>query len=135
MNTEPVFLYVEDDLFSRQIMQLLLERVMKFNHVFIFENSQDFMARLEALPRKPDLIFLDIHMQPDDGFTLLAMLRSHNDYKHLRVAAVTASVMNEEVERLNKAGFDGVLAKPIDQTIFPDVVQRILKGERIWNVL
>jgi CheY-like chemotaxis protein len=50
------------------------------------------------------------------------------------VVALTASVMNEEVERLKKAGFNGVLAKPIDQQAFPGVITRILNGEHIWNV-
>jgi CheY-like chemotaxis protein len=134
MSSEPVILYVEDDLLSRQVMEVLLMRLMKFKHVTIFENSEAFMERLTALPHKPTLIFLDIHMQPDDGFTLLHKLRSHEDYQQTLVVALTASVMNEEVERLKKAGFNGVLAKPIDQQAFPGVITRILNGEHIWNV-
>jgi CheY-like chemotaxis protein len=86
------------------------------------------------LPQKPFLIFLDIHMQPHDGFTLLDMLRSHEHYRDTRIVALTASVMNEEVERLKKAGFDGVLAKPIEQRTFSEFLKRILNGERVWSV-
>jgi CheY-like chemotaxis protein len=133
-NSEPVILYVEDDSFSRQVMEFLLVRGMNFQSVTIFDTSEDFMNKLVALPEQPELIFLDIHMQPFDGFQLLAMLRAHADYQSARIVALTASVMNDEVDQLRQAGFDGVLAKPIDQSTFPDSIQRILNGERIWNV-
>jgi len=41
--------------------------------------------------------------------------------------------MNEEVELLRTAGFDGVIGKPINHATFPDLLMRILKGEKIWN--
>ena len=134
VDVETVILYVDDDLFSRQVMEMLLVRGLQFRHVTLFETSAEFMCRLEALPHKPHLIFLDIHMQPHDGFALLDMLRAHEGYRETRIVAVTASVMNEEVEQLRRAGFDGVLAKPIDQKTFPDSLGRILKGERVWNM-
>src|SRR5262245_33528754 len=99
MQTEPVILYVEDDPLSRQVMDLLLVRGMKLQHVTIFDSSIEFMPRLEALPLKPDLILLDIHMTPHDGFTLLNMIRADERYRDTLVVALTASVMNEEVDR------------------------------------
>jgi CheY-like chemotaxis protein len=134
VDTSAPILYVEDDPFSRQVMQLLLERALKFEHVSLFENSDRFLERLDALPRQPNLIFLDIHMQPHDGLTLLAMLRQRDEYRETRIVALTASVMNEEVDQLRRAGFDAVLAKPIDQATFPNFLQRIFDGERIWSI-
>jgi CheY-like chemotaxis protein len=63
------------------------------------------------------------------------MLREHPDYHDVMIIALTASVMNEEVEELRLAGFNGGIAKPIDQNIFPDLVALILKGEHVWHVL
>lgn len=134
MDTNTAILYVEDDPFSREVMQLMLVRWMKFNNVTIFDTSDDFMDRLQTLQQKPRLIFLDIHMQPHDGFTLLTMLRSSETYRDAKIVALTASVMNEEVEQLREAGFDGVMAKPLDQESFPENLNRVLKGERVWNV-
>ena len=135
MDSESTILYVEDDPFSRQVMELILTRKMKFRHVTIFDSSDDFMDRLQELPQRPDLIFLDIHMEPHDGFALLNMVRAHGDYDETIIVAVTASVMNEEVDQLKSAGFDSVVAKPIDQQTFPDILTRILSGERIWTVM
>jgi DNA-binding NarL/FixJ family response regulator len=49
------------------------------------------------------------------------------------VVALTASVMYEEVRRLRDAGFDGVIAKPINFDTFPAALDRILSGGQVWN--
>lgn len=135
MTQEPVFLYVEDDPMSRQIMRLLITRSMKYSKLTIFEDSMDFMEKLEALAEKPTVILLDIHMKPHDGITLLHMLRDHAAYHEARIVALTASVMSEEVEKLRTAGFDGGIAKPVDQNLFPKLIERILQGEHVWHVM
>jgi len=45
------------------------------------------------------------------------------------VVALTASVMNEEIQQRRTAGFDGCLAKPIDVDEFPHSLARILEGD------
>src|SRR5215216_4781826 len=94
---EPVFLYVEDDATSREVMEMLLVYSLGYSRYTILPDSTGFMSKLQALDKKPDVIFLDIHMQPHDGFELLNMLRGHHEYETTKVIALTASVMNEEV--------------------------------------
>lgn len=130
---QPVFLYVEDDPDSRDVMRLLL-RERGYSKIKIFEDSQDFMAKLDKLEPKPTIIFLDIHMKPDNGFKLLELLRSRSEYKHIRVVALTASVMNEEIATLRNAQFNGVVAKPIDPSTFQGILNSILKGEEVWRI-
>src|SRR5262245_16293201 len=130
MLQQPAILYVEDDLQSRMVMEILLTEDLGLTHVTLFEDSRDFIKRLEALEPAPDVILLDIHMKPHSGFEMLDMLRSHPDYRHKSIIALTASVMNEEVSMLQKAGFSGVIAKPIQQEIFGDLLERIVNGER-----
>ncbi len=128
-------LYVEDDAMSRKVMQMLLKGKMQLQHVAIFEDSSDFMTRANNVSPKPDIVFLDIHVDPFDGFEMLAMLRSSATFRDIPVVAMTASVMNEEVARLQTSGFDGCIAKPIDKNEFPDLLERILQGEKIWSIL
>jgi CheY-like chemotaxis protein len=127
--------YVEDDRQSREIMELLLVIKMGLPQVTIFEDSADFLLRLEHLQPKPDLIMLDIHMRPYTGFELLEMLRQHDQWRSVPVVALTASVMNEEVQKLRDAGFNGVVPKPIDLETFPDILHRVLAGEEVWNTV
>jgi CheY-like chemotaxis protein len=50
------------------------------------------------------------------------------------IVALTASVMNSEIHKLKEAGFDGVLAKPLNFHTFPEMLTRILNREQIWTV-
>ncbi len=129
------FLYVEDDPLSREVMQMIMENAMGVQHLTIFEDSSHFMARLYALDPRPDLLLLDIHMQPHDGFTLLEMIRADATFSAAKVVALTASVMNEEVAKLRQSGFDGAIGKPLSVATFPDLVSRILDGETVWHIV
>jgi CheY-like chemotaxis protein len=134
MIIQPVVLYVEDEPSSRKVMRMIAKD-MGLENLTLFEDSSDFMARVAALPLKPQIIFLDIHVKPHTGFEMLKMLRDSGQYTGVPIVAMTASVMNEEVGQLRTAGFDGCLAKPIDIDTFPDTVRRILAGEVIWRII
>jgi CheY-like chemotaxis protein len=127
-------LCVEDDPSNRLVMKLLVEKTLNPKYYAIFEDSTDFLPRVRNLPARPDIILLDIHVAPFNGFQMLQMIRKDPVYFDTKVVALTASVMNEEVERLRKSGFDGAIGKPITLSTFPIVVERILNGESIWQV-
>ena len=135
MTNQPAVLYVEDDAQSRKLMAMLLKGRMKLPHVTILEDSQNFLENVKALDPKPDLILLDIHMKPYSGFEMLCMLRQLEWVNGTPIVALTASVMNEEVQQLQDAGFNGCLAKPIDLETFPETLERVLAGETIWRIL
>jgi CheY-like chemotaxis protein len=127
-------LYVEDDPPSRQVMELLMRFEVHVPRLTIFEDSENFLARVKALPVKPDVVLLDIHVKPLDGFTMLSVLRE-NGYAETMIVALTASVMNDEVKRLETAGFNGVIAKPVNVDVFPKLWERIAQHEKVWGVV
>jgi CheY-like chemotaxis protein len=127
-------LYVEDGSLSRQVMQMIMERAIGVKSVAIFDHSEDFITRVKALPNRPDIILLDIHVRPVDGFEMLSQLRAEADFKSTMVVALTASVMNEEVEKLRTSGFNGAISKPVSVSTFPALFTRILNGETIWHI-
>src|SRR5258708_33681308 len=115
-------------------MEMLILRGLHYECLHLLENSEQFSQRLEGLTPRPKIIFLDIHMKPLNGFQMLELLRQHPDYWDKRIIALTASVMNEEVELLKQAGFDGAIAKPIDQSSFPILLNQIFSGQPVWNI-
>ena len=127
-------LCVEDDPSNRLVMKLLVEKTLNPKYYTIFEDSTDFLPKVRKLPVRPEIILLDIHVSPFNGFQMLQMIRDDSVYFKTKVVALTASVMNEEVERLRKSGFDGAIGKPITLSTFPVVIERIMKGESIWQV-
>lgn len=132
--SQHTFLYVEDDALSREIMQMIMQMAMGIEHPVIFADSTSFMARVEALSPTPDIFLLDIHVAPHDGFAMLKMLRADSRFATARIVALTASVMNEEVDELRQAGFDGAIAKPLSVQTFPGLLERIIAGEAIWHI-
>jgi CheY-like chemotaxis protein len=130
----PTFLYIEDDLLSRRIVEILLKDLMAFPDVTIIDNTSNFLEKLHALPAVPNVIFLDIRMRPLDGYQVLTMLRSEPLYADVAIIALTANVMANDVEHLKRAGFSGLIGKPIMKEIFPELVEKILAGESVWYI-
>ena len=135
MFNQYTYLYVEDDPLSQEIMRMIMAHGMGVEALTIFEDSQDFMKRILGLNPQPEIILLDIHVTPQDGFEMLGMLRSNRDFRATKIIALTASVMNEEVEKLRLAGFDGAIAKPLSLHTFPALMQQIVAGEHVWHVV
>ncbi len=127
-------LYVEDDPFSREVMTMIAETVMGVKHITLFDDSQNFISRLEALNPQPSIILLDIHIKPLNGFEMLDLIRQSPTLKHLPVLALTASVMNEEVHQLRTAGFNGVIGKPVNLQTFPSYIAKALQGGAVWQM-
>ena len=134
MLNDYAYLYVEDDPFSREIMQMLMENVMDVRNLTIFDDSTNFIDHLKLLQPKPDVILLDIHVKPHSGFEMLKWVREDPAYQNSKVIALTASVMNEEVAKLRESGFDAAIAKPLSMQTFPDMIARVMSGETVWYV-
>lgn len=133
MLKEKSFLYVEDDFPSREVVRRLMQ-AMGVQKLTLFEDSTDFMTRYRTLQDKPDVVMLDIHMKPHTGFEMLKMLRADSEVQDVVVVALTASVMSEEIELLKTSGFNGVIGKPIRMTVFPELIENIVRGEAVWHI-
>lgn len=91
-------------------------------------NAEDGIAL--ARERRPRLVLMDIQLPGMDGVTALAKLRADPSTAAISVVAVTASVMKEDRERFDKAGFDGFITKPIDVQSFPETIRGHLRAAR-----
>ena len=89
---QPTFLYIEDHPASRRVMQLLLE-VMGYSQLTLIEHTQDIITQLETLDQDFNVVFLDLHIDPLDGFEVQKLLREHSRFKQARIIALTASVL------------------------------------------
>lgn len=83
-----------------------------------------------ARARKPGLVLMDIQLPGMDGVSALERLRADTATAVIPVVAMTASVMKEDRERFDKAGFDGFITKPIDVKSFPEQIRGHLRAGR-----
>ena len=103
-------LVADDNAFSREVMRELLEAS---GHVIL--EAVNGRHALELIRRcGPDLVFLDLQMPLQDGFSVIRELRNEGRFQALPVVAVTASAMMGDRERVIAAGFDSYIPKPID---------------------
>jgi two-component system cell cycle response regulator DivK len=92
-------------------------------------NAEDGIAL--ARDRKPKLVLMDIQLPGMDGVSALEHLREDPATSAIPIVAMTASVMKEDRERFDKAGFDGFITKPIDVRAFPQQVRDAVARGRV----
>ena len=71
-----------------------------------------------------DLILLDIQMPEIDGIQLMQMMREFKPNLAVPIVAITANVLDEEMQRLLKLGFDAYISKPIDEAKLQGLLNR-----------
>ncbi|WP_114969617.1 response regulator [Rhodoferax ferrireducens] len=81
-----------------------------------------------ARERLPDLILMDVQLPGMDGLTATRLLKGDAATRDIKVVAVTAFAMNGDREKIEAAGCDGYVAKPIRYQEFLKVVRDTLVG-------
>jgi CheY-like chemotaxis protein len=78
----------------------------------------------------PDLVLLDMQLPDIDGIRVLELLRQDEATRGLRVAALSANAMPEDVTATLRAGACAYWTKPIDFAPFLDKVRALLQEGR-----
>ena len=103
-------LFAEDNMTNQLVVTQML-RAMGAE----FETAPDGMEALQLFENGQfDVVLLDIEMPRMSGLDVLRRIRSRtDDLRNIPVIALTAYAMREHRERINEAGADGMIAKPI----------------------
>jgi two-component system cell cycle response regulator len=115
-------LVIEDNATNLELMTYLLNA---YGHTTIV--ARDGAAGVaEAKARPCDLIISDIHLPVMDGYEVARRLRGDRNLARVPLIAVTALAMVGDQEKIQSAGFDGYLAKPISAEQFVEQIERYL---------
>jgi two-component system cell cycle response regulator DivK len=124
-------LVVEDDAGGMAIIGVMM-RYLGIN-AYINTTGDGVLEMANAMPKKPDIIFLDINLPNTTGYDILKKLREQERFKEVTVVAVTAQDADSEIPKAKDAGFDAYIGKPISRMRFPKQLRRILAGEEVWE--
>jgi FixJ family two-component response regulator len=118
--------YVVDD---DSAVRRALARMLKYAgyKVVTFASAEEFLAH--AGREQPACLVLDVRMSNLDGFELLELLQA--DARNLPVIFITGHGDVRMAKRARKAGAADFLAKPIDEHILLDAVERALGPARL----
>ncbi len=113
-------LVAEDGVHNQRLISAIVQGTGA--RVKMVDNGE--LAVQEALGGDHELVLMDIQMPVMDGLSAMTMLRDAG-YGGA-VVALTANVMHDEVEHYRRAGFDDVLAKPIERARLYEALARHL---------
>lgn len=121
---------VEDDTNNRVVFQVVLARCgasIRFDRW-----GSDALLYLSTEPTY-DLVLLDLMLaRGNNGFDIARQLRLLPAYEDRPIIAVSAAEPHLAIPKAMEAGFSGFIAKPIDDELFPQLLVRMLNGERLW---
>jgi two-component system cell cycle response regulator DivK len=117
-----LILIVED---NEKNLKLVRDVLQVKGHATVEAGTAEEGIRL-AKERRPDLVLMDIELPGMSGVDALHALRADAATAAIRVAAVTASVMERDRSKIMAAGFDEYISKPIDLKSFLASVRRLL---------
>lgn len=128
ISQEQSVIAIDDDPMSR----LLLSELLKSLGVFPTILASPIEA-LELIREKPfAFILTDIQMPLMSGFELLTQVRTLYPGKPSPVVlAFTANSMDDDPQRYQKAGFDGLLIKPFDEYKLYNLLAPFLYQEKV----
>jgi DNA-binding NarL/FixJ family response regulator len=87
----------------------------------------DVLARLAGAERRPDVVLMDLQMEPLDGIEATRQIRARHD--DIEVVAVTSFVEEERVHAALDAGASGYILKDADPDEVAAAVRAAHRGE------
>ncbi|MEO5910601.1 MAG: PAS domain S-box protein [Pelobium sp.] len=111
---------------DNEINRMLASKVLKKYNIEVL-TAENGMEAIELLASKDiDLVLMDIHMPGLTGYETAKILRDKEDnyYKELPIIALTASVLNEDLETIFDNGMTDFQLKPFKPD---DLIRKITK--------
>ncbi len=118
-------LVVDDNQINRQLVRDMLEPV----GLKVIDAADGAQALGVARECQPDAVLMDIRMPVMDGFACRKAMHDDEALAHIPVIALTASVMPGDASRIEDAGFDGFLQKPVSRHVLMQELARFLDHE------
>jgi DNA-binding NarL/FixJ family response regulator len=122
---------VEDHQMFAQAMDAVLGGTPGMQVLFTAKDGKDFFEKLEASPRFPDVIIMDVEMQGMDGITTSKRLLKK--YPDSKIIIVTSHRDESYIYSLMEIGVKGYLFKLTDLDEVIKAVEAVYNGETHYN--
>ncbi|MCJ1283766.1 hypothetical protein MMC26_003097 [Xylographa opegraphella] len=123
-------LVVEDNAINQQIAQKTIKK-LGFSVSAVWNGKEALEYLLQPASKdhpKPDIILMDVQMPILDGYRATHLIRHHSPYSSLPgmravpIVAMTASAIQGDREKCERAGMDDYLAKPVKGKILENML-------------
>lgn len=120
-------LVVDDNLDNCRLLNDLLTQIG-----FTVKEAYNGQQAIEMLTNwNPDLILMDLSMPVMDGYQATTIIKNNDSTKQTKIIATTASVIQEEKDKILAMGCDDVISKPFE---LEELLNAIAKNLNISNL-
>ena len=119
--------YVEDNISNRTLVEAVIKRLpnVKLHCTTTVKESKDLLNQIKA-----NLVIVDLNLPGESGEVLVNYIKSHQTLSHLPIMILSADATTETIERLNQAGVDDYMTKPLNIALFSESVLTLTQGDR-----
>lgn len=89
-------------------------------------DGEDAFNKISA--EKPALVLMDISMPKINGYELAGIIKGSDDFKDIKIIALTAHAMKGDRDQALAAGCDGYITKPINIKEFAKTINQFLQA-------
>ncbi|MBU0676256.1 MAG: PAS domain S-box protein [Proteobacteria bacterium] len=118
-------LYVEDDIYNRELLKEILEQCSPDITLLTAENAEQGIDL--AITQNPDIILMDLNLPDIDGFEAFLRLSERQETKNTPVVALSGNAMSSDIKKAINAGFADYLTKPFNINEFYRIIGTILR--------
>ena len=109
---------------NSQTVRKLVTIALTQNGYKVIEAKDGFEALSKLTKTRPDLILLDIILPQMDGYKVLTMVKTHDDYKDMPIVMLTGKDSFYDKTKGELSGAAAYLTKPFDQEELLETVEK-----------
>jgi two-component system cell cycle response regulator DivK len=122
----PRVLIAEDENVGIYTFEMMLKH--RYNLIFA-RNGREAVDMY--FKENPDIVLMDIMMPEVNGYEALDEIRKRRSSDDIKIIAVTARAMPDEIEEILDYGFDDYISKPIDDDELNDKIRKHIR--KLWK--
>jgi DNA-binding NarL/FixJ family response regulator len=126
--TEATVLIADDHPLFRTALKQAVNQCLDSVGILEAENVEELFQLIEQNPQV-ELVFLDLHMPGNDGFTALAQMQNHNP--DVLVIMVSSDDAPEIIQKAINFGAVAFIPKSADLSVISEAIDQVLDGE-VW---
>ncbi|WP_020166430.1 MULTISPECIES: ATP-binding protein [Methylotenera] len=117
-------LYVEDNISNRALVEAIIyrQRDLRIHCVTTMKDAKQYLAEIS-----PSLLLIDLNLPDGSGESLVSYIKSDVKYRDIPIMILSADALPETIARLNAAGVEHYMTKPLDVAMFNKKVRELIE--------
>ncbi|HEY9667082.1 MAG TPA: response regulator [Coleofasciculaceae cyanobacterium] len=123
-------LVVENDPYSAELFKFILEELAEATVVTV-ASAGEALLKLERY--QPDILVSNLVLPELDGYSLLDLVRTYEKQRGRSIVAVAVTLYSRDVNlaRIQSAGFQTYISKPIDPELFVAKLASLVEFQKV----